>query len=172
MKRFIISAFSALTCMAANSQSHISWNLVPVPDRDNIVVGFIYHTEALGTEKNHGIKKVPTSLRLICSTKLEDVKMDPIIAVLWSNLESSTNIRAIGTTIKGNVLSIDTWTQDGDLLYRSAISSDQLMDSMKHSKSVRFSWISQDSTKYDVVFDLKEFKNGLDNFNRVCHSKL
>jgi hypothetical protein len=146
-----------------------NWNLTNVQNKDKVTVGYIYHTYAAGTQIGVRTEKVAAGLRLVCSTKGSN---EPVIAIFWSGWTGSGITQSIWSATDGKVVSGDVWTQDVSLLYRPLSQSTKLIDAMKKSRTVQFTWIGYDAVKYDVVFDTTGFNAKLAEFNASCKTQI
>lgn len=64
------------------------------------------------------------------------------------------------------------WDQDGPLLLRTVAESAILLQSMKTGNSISFQWTGNDSIQRRTIFDLRNFKTHLAEFNRVCKTEI
>lgn len=77
--------------MSAFAQAS-AWNISEVAGKDKSVVGYIYHSSAVGTQVGAKTEKVVSGLRLVCSTKgyMAMKESEPIIAVFWNGMFGNT----------------------------------------------------------------------------------
>lgn len=170
MKNFLITIVGLL--ISINTYSEIPhWKLSEVKGNDRSVVGYVYHTEAVGTQVSQKTEKVVAGLRLVCSTKASTQRNnDLIIAIYWDgmfgNLTQSTDVlfnkRMFETGQKLR------WDQDGPLLIRYVTDSRTFIQALKVNKDVKISWIGTDNVKRIVMFDLQEFNMNISEFAKLC----
>lgn len=170
MKQLIASIIFAATSLVASAAPMTGWSTVAVPDTDK-PVGYIMHTYAIGTQTGKTTEKVVAGLRLICSTKNT---AEPLIAIYWSGwlYGSPTRSQFLWSAVNGKALSSDEWMQDTKILYRTASQAKTLIDAMKTSRTVQFTWVGADAVKYNVMFDTVEFNAKLIEFNASCKTQI
>lgn len=165
----ILSSFIALSAAAQSSD----WKLTPVPGADRGTVGYIYHTSAQGTQSG---TKVITGLRLVCTVDgfTANKQSDPIIGLYWNtmtgNIPQLLNIKVDGRQVgTGEEL---RWHQDGPLLLRTIAESRTLLQAMKTGNKISFQWTGTDSINRSTIFDLKDFRSDLNEFNDICKTQI
>lgn len=164
MKKLIASLAIAA---AFSSYAQVpNWTLTEVINTDRSIVGYIYHTSAKGVEEDPVKKEVATSLRLICSVK--NVNNPPVLLIFWDNMMGNET-HQVKVTVDGKDIEYTTpWLQDSKIVYRSIIQSTPIMGAMATGKSVKFEWEDSKSVQRTVVFDLREYRKGLDGFISAC----
>ena len=167
-----LASIFALSAMAQSS----NWTLTVVPGANKGTVGHIYHTSAVGTQTGARVEKVVTGLRLVCSAA--DVSLDaphqPVIALYWNTMSGSTP-QFLDIKVDGKQVATGQetkWEQDGPLLLRTIAESRTLMQSMKTGRSISFQWIGTDSVRRATIFDLRDFRSDLSEFNTVCKTQI
>ncbi len=169
MKKLFVALTSvfALSAMAQSSD----WKLTAVPGADNGTVGHIYHTSAVGTQTGANITKVVTGLRLVCTVHGDH---KPVIALYWNtmvgNIPQFLDIKVDGRQVSSTNES--RWIQDGPLLVRSVEESRTLLQSMKTGGKISFQWTGTDAVRRTTIFDLRDFKSNLSEFNALCKTQI
>lgn len=174
MKKLFVALASifALSAMAQSSD----WKLTTVPGADRVTVGYIYHTSAVGTQVGAKTEKVVTGLRLVCTAPgfTANKNSEPIIAVYWNTMTGSTpqfldikvDGRQVGTGQETK------WDQDGPLLLRTIDSSRTLLQSIKTGNRISFQWTGTDAVRRTTIFDLRDFRSNLSEFNTICKTQI
>ena len=168
MKKLVYGVFFSLLSSAAICQP-VSWTLSEIKGQSEIA-GYIYHTDAAGTQYGAKTEKLFTSLRFACSTKSS---APPLMIIMWNTMKGSST-QFIHTTVDGNpVLSYDQWTQDENIIYRPLqYPTDTIMQQLKTGSIVRFTWIDNNTVRRTTAFDLRDMKKKLADFNTVCHTQI
>jgi hypothetical protein len=163
----LISAILALASVAAQAQNS-SWTLTEVPNANKEPVGYIYHVYSRGTATLAGTDStVAAGLRFVCSTK---GAQEPIVAVFWNGVLMSGTSQELEIIVDKIALLKPKWTHEGSLIYSPVSSHPDLLSALKRGRAVKFSWQGNDSAKYVVTFELKDFN--LANFNTSCKTNL
>ena len=168
MKRMFLSITLCLA-FGVNAQTP-DWRLVPVKDRSNNVVGYIYHTEAIGRQIGTQPEKVQTGLRLVCAKS--DDRDDPLIIVYWEgmfgNIPENVTILVDGRKI--GVGQTYEWKRDGPVLHRKISESGEILRAIKTGRTISLSWTENRSVQKTTVFDLRTFNSNIGNFNSSCNT--
>lgn len=165
----LLSAAFTMSAMAQTSD----WKLSAVPGYDKNTVGYIYHTSAVGTaQSGTRIEKFVTGLRLVCAETLvsPNGNNQPIIALFWDRMIGSMP-QTVEVKVDGSIQEI-RWDQDGPLLLRSISESRTLIQSMKTGNKISFQWTGPDSVRRTTLFDLRNFRSDLAEFNKVCKTQI
>ena len=169
MKTFIAGMLIAMSSFPSLGQSS-AWSLSTVSNTNKETVGYIYHVYARGTmSKTQYNEQVAAGLRFVCSTKSKE-NASPIVAVFWNSLLMVNPMQEINITVDNTVGLNEKWYHEGSLLYSNTVDQPSLIAALKKGKTIKFSWEGNDSSKYVVVFDLKDFK--LAEFNSACKTQL
>jgi hypothetical protein len=165
MKSILICLILSLISLTANALGS-AWSLTEIGEEKQIV-GYIYHIGSLGTRFGDTATKHPTSLRLICSTKVKDV--DPLVGIFWQGNNGYIDVN-VSVKIDGKTITTGLWNQTGQLTHRDASDSAELIQALKTGKTVKFEWISSDSTRRVTAFSL----TGLNfaEFNTKCKTHI
>ena len=174
MKKLFVALASifALSAMAQSSD----WKLTTVPGADRETVGHIYHTSAVGTQTGSKIEKFVTGLRLVCTAResTSNKNADPVIAIYWNTMIGSTP-QFVDIKVDGRQVGVGQetkWDQDGPLLLRRISESSTLMQSMKTGRSISFQWSGTDGVRRATIFDLRNFRSNLSEFNTLCKTQI
>ena len=168
MKKLFV-ALASIFALSAMAQSS-NWTLTAVPGVNREIVGHIYHTGAKGTQGEKKDKS-RTGLRLVCSSRENG---EPVIALFWEAMTGSTP-QFLDIKVDGKQVATGQetkWDQDGPLLVRSIAESKTLLQSMKTGRSISFQWIGTDSVRRATIFDLRDFRSNLSEFNTVCKTQI
>lgn len=172
MKKLLVSMVAAFATMAVMAEN-TDWQVTEVAGHDKSIVGYIYHTGAVGTQISAKTEKVATSLRLVCSNKISSQRSgDPLIVLFWNTMDGNTP-QFIG--IKADNRPTDhplRWEHEGAILMRSAYESKELMQTLKTSRSINFSWHGSDGIQRITTFNLRDFNEHLGEFNSSCKTEL
>jgi hypothetical protein len=167
MKKLICSTFAALFSSTVICQPAI-WTLSEVKGK-NEIAGYIYHTNAIGTQYKSKTEKVFTSLRLACSLKSS---APPLMIIMWNTMKGSS-IQSLQVTVDGKVVSTDEqWVQDESIIYRSLVDSDSIMQQLKSGNIVTVAWTDQNAIRRTTAFDLRDMMKGMGDFNTICHTRI
>lgn len=171
-KLFGLFAFAIATSVSAQPAA---WNIAEVTGKDNSVVGYIYHTSAVGTQVGAKTEKVVSGLRLVCSTKgfMAMKEADPIIAIFWNGMFGNIP-EAVMTEVDGKAIRLvpSPWEHDGQILYRKTSESRELIQALKTGRTVTFQWTSQDATKRKTTFSLQGFNSQFSEFTASCKTQI
>lgn len=174
MKKLFVALASvfALSAMAQSSD----WKLTAVPGADAGTVGHIYHTSAVGTQSGARTEKFVTGLRLVCTTResTSTKSAEPVIAIYWNTMIGSTP-QFVDIKVDGRQVGVGQetkWDQDGPLLMRTIAGSKELMQSMKTGRSISFQWASYEGVRRTTIFDLRDFRTNLNEFNALCKTQI
>jgi hypothetical protein len=141
-----------------------------VPDKSSATVGYIYHTYALGRAEKNGVKSAVTAgLRFVCSVK-SATDAPPVVALFWNDNLVPQTAPLLLIEVGGGTTATEKWTREGSLIYADAVTQTSIIPSLKKGHSVKFSWNSDDSSKYTVLFSLDNFN--LAEFNNSCKTQL
>lgn len=167
----LVSIF-ALSAMAQSSD----WKLTTVPGADRGTVGYIYHTNSIGTQVGAKTMKVVTGLRLVCTAEgfTANKNSEPIIALYWNTMTGSIP-QFLDIKVDGRQVATGQeirWDQDGPLLMRTINSSRTLIQSMKTGNRISFQWTGTDAVQRTTVFDLRDFRSNLSEFNTLCKTQI
>ncbi len=176
MKNYIAGLFLAFGAAFSHAQTPTPtptplWNLIPVNNEDNRLVGHILHTYATGTRYSTPPTKSITGLRLICSLNRS---ADPVIALYWDNSKQgeANNVQLHIRVDNREIEQYDLWLQDDKLTYRSIKDSAGLIKAMKSGHKVQFDWFDTDATRRVTIFSLVGFGLYLNDFNTACRTQL
>lgn len=152
------------------------WKLTAVQNADNKTVGFIYHTNAIGTQFGPKIEKIITGLRFICASDdfIPEKNSNPVVALYWNTMIGNTS-QTINITIDNKQVWTGReikWDHDGPLLLRTITESKDLIQLMKSGHNIRFQWIGDDTINRVTEFNLRNFRSGLNEFNTVCKTEI
>jgi len=168
--KFLLCGLLSMCCVSSALAAG-AWKLVEVEDATKSVVGIIYHSESVGTAtaSSDRVSKLVTGLRLVCSTKDQNLGRNemPVIAVYW-NLMAGNSPQTPVIRVDGKQIESGQWNQEGQLLYRPINESPALMQALKIGKTVSFDWKGGDNIRRQTVFDLRDFKSDLTKFNASC----
>ncbi len=171
MRKLIgILALIAATNVAAQAST---WNISEIKGKDNSVVGYIYHSSAVGTQIRDKTEKVVSGLRLVCSTKSLPAIGSPesIVAVYWNGMFGNTN-QKIDVKVDGRSINLAThWDQDNQIVFRKISESAEMIQAMKAGRSITFSWTGTDSVKRNTTFSLRDFNQKFSEFNNSCKTQ-
>jgi hypothetical protein len=147
-----------------------------VPGADRGIVGHIYHTSAVGTQTGSKVEKVVTGLRLVCTAEgfTANKNSEPVIAIYWNTMIGS-NPQFIDIKVDGRQVGVGQetrWDQDGPLLLRTIADSKTLLQSMKTGRSISFQWTGTDAVRRSTIFDLRDFRSDLSEFNKICKTQI
>ena len=172
MKNLLALLFSTCLSIAAYAEN-IGWEIKPEPGEDGTIVGYIYHSGAVGTQVGIKTEKVVTSLRFVCSTKTSAQRdNDPLVVLFWDSMTGVTSQYIVSKASAKPLDHMFRWEQDGPILIRSVNESKDLIQEMRLSKSISFSWHSKDGTLRTTIFDLRTFNSHLAEFNALCKIQL
>lgn len=170
MKHFLSLIIILLTHTASNAQSN-NWKLVNVRNNDNVVVGHIYHTEAIGHQVGAFPEKAPTGLRLVCSSYGND---EPLLILYWAgmygNIPEKVSIQVDNRQI--GVGQTYLWKHDGTALYRTVAESGEILRAMKVGRSIKLSWTGSNRIQRTTMFDLGTFNQNIRDFNTACNTNI
>lgn len=168
--KIIATLLLFLASFAVSAQtSNATWNLLSIPDKTGIIVGYIYQSYAIGTIYDSTPIKNITALRLICPTK---GKSNPLIAIFWNEDEGSMLDHPVEIRLDRQIFLESQqyrWSQEKTLTYRPLSESGELINAMRNKHTISFSWIGQDELKRTTAFDLSTFNSSLDGFYNNCH---
>ena len=169
----MVGLFSfCISIVAASAETSI-WQIAEISDTEMAPVGYIYYTSAIGTQINSTPKKVVTSLRLVCSTKISTQRdNDPLIILFWNTMNGNTPQSVTIGVDKNTPNYLSRWQQEGPILLRSVNESKEIMQRLKTNKSIKFSWITVDGVQHLTIFDLRTFGVHLSEFNALCKTTL
>lgn len=160
--------------MSAFAQAS-AWNISEVAGKDKSVVGYIYHSSAVGTQVGAKTEKVVSGLRLVCSTKgyMAMKESEPIIAVFWNGMFGNTP-ETVLVEIDGKPVRLapSPWDHDNQILFRKISESKELLQGLKTGRSVTFSWTSHDAVKRKTTFSLRDFNSQFSEFNASCKTQI
>lgn len=166
--------FGILALVAATNVSAqvAAWNISEIKGKDNSVVGYIYHTSAVGTQVRNKPEKIVSGLRLVCSTKTwTSNESDSIIAVYWNGMFGNTN-QKVDVKVDGRTIALPSnWDQDNQIVFRKISESAELVQALKTGRNVTFSWDGTDSTKRVTTFSLRDFNQKFSEFNNSCKTQ-
>jgi hypothetical protein len=167
MKNLFITALLVLSCQTANAQTpNKDWNLFTVPDEKGVTVGYIYQSYAIGTVYSTPVRKNPTALRLICSTKGGSA---PIVAVYWDDSSGPGETLNINISIDGKSVGTDwRWRQEGNIVYRSLADSTDMIQKMRVGRIISFVWTDSRGNKKQSAYSINDFNRYLSDFNTSC----
>lgn len=137
------------------------WDIAEIQVKNNII-GYVYYTEAQGTQSNKTEKYI-TGLRLVCDKIKTD---DPLLVIFWNNMDGNGE-QQVSVKFKNDTIT-SAWSQDGAVLYKSSKDFIQLL---KVNKSVRFSWLDG-NVQRTSVFNLRDFNSHLSDLNKLCGTEL
>lgn len=171
MRKLIgILALVAASNVAAQATA---WNISEIKGKDNSVVGYIYHSSAVGTQIKDKTEKVVSGLRLVCSTK-SAVAMgssESIIAIYWNGMFGNTN-QKIDVKVDGKAVNLTTsWDQDNQIVFRKISESTEMIQAMKTGRNITFSWTGTDSAKRITTVSLHNFNQKFSEFNNSCKTQ-
>ena len=171
MKNLLAILFSLCVSVSAFAED-TNWQITEVPNKDNVIVGYIYHSGAVGTQvdTNKKSQKVVTSLRLVCSLKASTQRdNDSLFVLYWDTMEGVSGQYIVSKTSgEPTDHNMFRWEQDGPLLIRSMNESRDIIQKMKLSKNMSFMWHSKDGTLRTTMFDLRTFGSHLTEFGTLC----
>ena len=171
LSAFLFTLFLSVNAIAENT----GWQITEVPNKDNNIVGYIYHVGSIGTQttKIGKTEKVATSLRFVCSTKISTQRdNDPIIVLFWDTMDGSIG-QYIVSQVSGKSLDhMYRWEQEGPVMMRSVNESKDLIMELKTGKNIKFYWHDKVGTLRTTIFDLQTFKSHLAEFNTLCKTNL
>lgn len=173
MKKLFVGIMSVLAFTVGAVETH-DWKITEVTE-NKAIVGYIYHTGAVGTQIGVKTERFVTGLRFVCSTKAALTPADPLITIYWNTMIGSIpQYTEIQLDKKPPEVDLSTfrWEQDGPLLYRSVYISKSLIKLMKTSNSISFSWLGTDAVRRTTMFDLKTFNAHLGEFSALCKIEL
>src|SRR5271165_6328533 len=143
MKKYILFALLAFcsSAFAVKKQpiptpvTPPAWDLVGVKNEKGDVVGYIYHSYAIGTldhlKDNVKSEKNIVGLRLVCSRV---GKSEPLLVFYWNGGDETKHesavIISVDRTFNPEVTSY-IWTHEHSIIYRSLSESGALIDQMK-----------------------------------------
>jgi hypothetical protein len=167
-----LASIFALSAMAQSSD----WKLTAVPGPDRGTVGYIYHTSAVGTQIGAKAEKIVTGLRLVCTATgfTANKNSEPVIALYWNTMTGSTP-QFLGIKVDSRQVGVGQetrWVQDGPLLLRTIEESSTLLQSMKTGNKISFEWTGTDAVRRSTIFDLRDFRSNLNEFNTVCKTQI
>jgi hypothetical protein len=166
--RKLFAGLLSVLAMTAGAAETSTWNLVEVQTKDKTVVGYIYHTAAVGTQLNNKkIEKVGAGLRLICSSKGNG---ESIITVYWDGMHGNTT-QNVEVTVDKKQIAIGApvrMNQDGPIIYRSLSESRFILQAMKTGQNIQFVWTGTDSINRTVIFNIQEFNSNYAAFASAC----
>jgi hypothetical protein len=172
---FVRKLFGILALVAASNAvaQTAAWNISEIKGKDNSVVGYIYHSSAVGTQVKDKTEKVVSGLRLVCSTKgwtaMGDA--DPIIAIYWNGMFGNTN-QKIDVKVDGRPVTLTThWDQDNQIVFRKISESAELIHAMKTGRNVTFSWTGTDTARRTTTISLRDFNQKFGEFNNSCKTQ-
>lgn len=146
------------------------WNISEVTRYDNKVVGYIYHSSAVGTRIGTTTERSVTGLRLVCSAK--EYIDSPIVVLFWNgmfgNKPKSVEVKVDGKSINADY----TWQQENQILYRQVGESTTLIEGLKEGRSITFRWADEDNRKMATTFDLSTFDKNYEKFKSMCSGRL
>lgn len=164
--KILLASILALASFASYAQNSL-WSLTEIPNSNKETVGYIYHVYARGTATYANTNStVAAGLRFVCSVS---VKQDPVIAIFWNGVLMSETVQELEIAVDKTALLKSKWTHEGSLIY-SATVDPALLSALKRGRTVKFSWEGNESSKYVVVFDLRNFN--LTDFNNSCKTQL
>ena len=144
------------------SNSVYAWKLTPVMSKDQ-PVGYIYSSDAEGTQISNTKKTSFTSIRFICSLK----GGEPIIALLWAKGLNSLPETTINVFSDNKLIMQDSlWFRDETLLYKNINDSPDIITVVKNSRTVKFQFKGIDSETFITGFNTAGFD--LTDFNTKC----
>jgi hypothetical protein len=157
-------------CFTSSALSQIgNWRITEVLGRNKNVVGYIYHTEAIGTQVDTKTEKFVTGLRLACSLSHNN----PLITIYWNTMSGNTT-QYVQINTEKNLSSgpLLRWDQEDSLLIRTIYESADLIRLLKNSNSITLTWINNGPTRRTTTFDLRDFKSRLSEFNSLCKAQI
>ena len=167
---FAALALSVSATAFAQAVPDPTWTLSPVTGgKDKVVVGYIYHTAAIGTMDSPKVQKAVTGLRLVCSMK----GGMPVIAIYW-NGSNFNGPEYITTEIDGKMFGTapEQWQQEYNLTYRNIEESSALMAAIRTGKNIKFSWMGKDAVRRTTMFSLSGYQTKLADFGTACKVSL
>lgn len=168
MKKLAYGILAALLSSTAICQP-VTWDISEVKGPKDTIVGYIYYTNATGTQIGAKTEKLFTSLRLVCSTKSVE---PPLMIIKWDTL-SGNSVQYVRATVDGKIIPLnDQWFQDESIVYRAITYPDPLVQRLKQGTTVTFTWIDNDAVRRTTAFDLRDMKKGLSDFNTFCHTQI
>lgn len=172
MKNLLVT-LAAVFAMSSVMAEDTSWKITEVPGKDKAIVGYIYHVGAVGTQVGAKTEKVVTSLRFVCSTKISTQRdNDPLIVLYWNTMTGVSTQHVLSRTSADPLDRIFQWEQDGPLLIRSVNESKDIIQKMRLSKNISFTWLGNDAVRRTTIFDLRTFDSHLGEFNALCKTEL
>lgn len=168
MKKTLITIFGIIFSLIAVSQVSPGWKISVIENKDKTPIGYIYHTYAIGTQYIPAEQKVPTGLRLVCSTTYGDA---PVIAIYWKDYgpSSAKNNQPMKIVIDEKEIAESVWSTDINLIYKPLSESNDITTAMKAGKTIEFIWSNPGRKR--TKFDLKDFNTNYYNFTKICNIK-
>jgi len=163
MKKLLLC--SLCICLSAFGKSS-DWKLTEIAGLNNSKVGYIYHTNAIGTQYGNKTEKFVTSLRLVCSINSNE---EPAIVIFWNTMTGNLP-QLIEIKIDGKLIDQTPWNHEGPIFYKRISESRNLLQSIKLGRNISLQW--NDGDQKITIFNLQEFKEGLIEFNKACNTQL
>ena len=128
MNKILIALLLSVPCVIANA-AESAWHMFESrANKGGAPNGYIYYTNAVGTQIGSKTSKVGTSLRLICSAKGDD----SVIALLWDTADGATNPQIIAVVDNNTGIFALQWKQTGKLFYRNLNDSNALVQALTY----------------------------------------
>lgn len=166
--RKLFGILSILVTVGAQAQVQAhAWNLSEVRGKELTVVGYIYHSSAVGTQIGTKATKAITGLRLVCSTKSNEAA----IAIYWNGMFGNTQ-QTVDVKIDGRKISQTIpWQQDGPILFKDLFIEKELIQGLKTGRNINFEWV-QGSVKRVTTISLQDFNQNFGDFKNSCNIQL
>lgn len=152
-----------VSCTNALAAKNPLWKLKEV-SHNSTVVGYVYHSDAIGTQNVSNNPKVMTSIRFICSVD----EMPPLISIFWDDSNDYRDA-IVSVTIDNKLVNLGQtskpWAVDGRLYYRALGESKILLNALKNGKVAKFQWTTGNTTRI-AAFDISNMN--LSEFNSKC----
>lgn len=169
MKKVFVCLIAMFSISTASAEIP-GWRITEVTGNNNTTVGYIYHTEGIGTQVDTKTEKFVTGLRFACSTSLNN----PLITIYWNTMSGNTSQYVQMNTDKNMHpgLPLLRWEQEDSLLIRPVYESADLIKLLKNSNSITFTWVNSGPIRRTTTFDLRDFKSRLSEFNTLCKAHI
>lgn len=159
----LILTFLMLALASAGIAAGPKWGFSRIDDSAAVVAGYVYYTDAIGTSStNSVIRKVRSSLRLVCSATFGD----PILLVNWQDQFPADADIAVATYLDNVLIDKSNWQIDKNVIYTNL---ENVSVGKKSAKFIKLTW-SVGSTNYTAGYNMSGFDLG--KFTSICSGSL